>query len=67
MPTKQLVPCPFCGEPPETLWMRITLTLMLWRAGWHIECGPCGAEGPKRVTRQRAIDSWNHREQGHAD
>ena len=56
----ELKPCPFCGNKPG-LFMGLVIKLFFWRAGWHIECQSCGAEGPKRVTRARAVDAWNAR------
>lgn len=55
-----LAPCPFCGAVPGLL-ISLALQLTFWRAGWHITCLRCGAEGPKRVTRERARSSWNAR------
>jgi len=55
-----LAPCPFCGAVPG-LFMNLVLQLTFWRSGWHITCTRCGAEGPKRVTRDRARASWNLR------
>lgn len=49
--------CPFCGAKPPGLLMSLVLTL----AFWHVGCWRCGAEGPKRVTRKRALDAWNRR------
>jgi transcription elongation factor Elf1 len=57
---RKLEACPFCGHQPR--WFdAFTWTLSFWRSGWNIDCAKCGASGPRRVTRIRAIDAWSIR------
>ena len=56
MDNETLKPCPFCGEPVDTV-------AEIRNAPVHVEsviCGQCGAMVP-RATEAEAIDAWNRR------
>ena len=66
--TKKLIfePCPFCGQKPNRYWQPLSFTLSMfpWRCGFYVSC-KCGARGPLRTSKQRAIDAWNVRVHTH--
>jgi len=50
--------CPFCGcdrcEMGET-------TCLPWETWHHVQCGYCGARGPRTKARESAVRLWNMR------
>ena len=63
--TDELKPCPFCGKHPMGRWESFPVVFSLpwiWRR--QVSCSSCGATGPLRVTKQRAVWFWNERHSG---
>jgi Lar family restriction alleviation protein len=48
----ELLPCPFCGGEAD---------IFAPYSDWHVQCMSCGATGPSKVYKNRAIDRWNTR------
>ncbi len=51
----ELKPCPFCGWSGNAVSGTDDIQVA------YVECADCGAEGPTEITKERAIESWNHR------
>ena len=57
MTTKKCDPCPFCGNVDKQ-WIR----LVLCEDGeFSVMCGKCGAYGPLKPQKTKAIEAWNCR------
>jgi Lar family restriction alleviation protein len=52
--SKELKPCPFCGESNPVPAPRIGFPV-------HVLCLECGATGPNLLTAREAEESWNRR------
>lgn len=50
-----LEPCPFCGA------MQLSERVGVGPLPYHVECGDCGAVGPKHCTAEWAREEWNRR------
>jgi len=61
-PTNELDPCPFCSgccTDKNLFVIETTDTPQLW----YVQCDKCGARGPYRPSREKAILSWNNRDE----
>lgn len=69
--TKQLKPCPFCGEDEYYDFVDKGLELRGdatdFRTGlfdssyWVMDCHTCGASGPLAMSERLCINKWNKR------
>jgi Lar family restriction alleviation protein len=62
----ELNPCPFCGSGPATIRQNASFsgTELLrdyYHKFWWVNCGTCGAAGPREPTGAEAIAAWNRR------
>lgn len=53
----EVLPCPFCRES-----MFIS-EYPAYKGKTQIGCNSCGAKGPAKATRSKAVDAWNVRPQ----
>ena len=57
--TEALEPCRFCEDDDAEL--THVLVGALKGKNWMVQCRTCGASGPVKPTRERAITAWNTR------
>lgn len=59
MPDEQLKYCPYCGNSDKKkFFMRLLITT---RESWNLICNNCEAEGPRKATREGAVNGYNNR------
>ena len=64
-PTRDLLPCPFCGSVKTDLVILETSNYIDELPGWWcIKCNFCGTEGPMECDAGDAMRSWNRRRSG---
>jgi len=58
----ELKPCPFCGGEAEPIDEKEVYTDTAYASElWIIECKICQASTSFQLTKEDAINSWNHR------